>query len=82
MRPAKILEHLRAAPFLPLRIFLSDGSYHDVPHPEFAFVSVHKLEIVKDIDPEGVPHHTVTCDPVHVTRIEPQPHSDRTSRRE
>jgi hypothetical protein len=73
MRPEKIREHLRAAPFQPLRIFLSDGSFHDVPHPDFAFVSVHKLEIVKDVNSAGVPYHTVTCDPVHVTRIEPQP---------
>jgi hypothetical protein len=34
----QIREHLSARPFRPLRLFLSDGSSHDVPHPEFAWV--------------------------------------------
>jgi hypothetical protein len=33
-----IREHLSARPFRPLRLFFSDGSSHDVPHPEFAWV--------------------------------------------
>ena len=73
MRPAKIREYLLAAPFTPFRIFLSDGSYHDVPHPDFAFVSHHHVVIAKDADEEGTPIRTVMCDPIHVTRIEPRP---------
>jgi hypothetical protein len=36
--PARIREMLNRKPFRPIRIYLSDGSHHDVPHPEFAWV--------------------------------------------
>ena len=70
MRPERIRDALRAEPFLPLRVFLSDGSRHDVPHPEFAFVATHQLVIARDPNTHGVPRHTVTVNPIHVTRIE------------
>ena len=39
MIPAKgIKELLERRPFKPIRLFLSDGSSHDIPHPEFAWV--------------------------------------------
>jgi hypothetical protein len=34
----RIKDMLNRQPFQPFRIFLSDGSHHDVPHPEFAWV--------------------------------------------
>ena len=34
----RIRELLDRRPFRPFRLFLSDGSQHDVPHPEFAWV--------------------------------------------
>lgn len=34
----QIKELLNRKPFRPFRLFLSDGSHHDVPHPEFAWV--------------------------------------------
>lgn len=34
----RLKEHLQRSPFKPFRIFLSDGSNHTVPHPEFAWV--------------------------------------------
>jgi len=36
--PARIKELLARKPFRPFRVFLSDGSSHSVPHPEFAWV--------------------------------------------
>jgi hypothetical protein len=71
MRPDEIRVHLKAAPFVPFRVFLSDGSCYDVPHPDFAFVSMHHLIIARDVNANGVPRRTVTCNPIHVTRIEP-----------
>jgi hypothetical protein len=38
MTSARIKELLNRRPFRPIRFFLSDGSHHDVPHPEFAWV--------------------------------------------
>ena len=34
----QIRGYLQAKPFKPFRLFLSDGSSHEVPHPEFAWV--------------------------------------------
>jgi hypothetical protein len=34
----QIREYLQAKPFKPFLLFLSDGSSHEVPHPEFAWV--------------------------------------------
>jgi hypothetical protein len=39
MIPARRLQKLLATtPFKPFRVHLSDGSSHDVPHPELAWV--------------------------------------------
>ncbi len=38
MRPDDIIKLLRAQPFRPFRIFLSDGSQYEVRHPEMAIV--------------------------------------------
>ena len=73
MRAEQIREALRAQPFRPLLVFLSDGSVHEIPHPDFAFVTVHQVLIVKDATPAGVPRRTCSVDPLHVTRIEPMP---------
>ena len=34
----RVKEYLHRTPFKPFKIFLSDGSNHTVPHPEFAWV--------------------------------------------
>ena len=35
---SRIREYLDRRPFRPFRVFLSDGSHHEIPHPEFAWV--------------------------------------------
>jgi hypothetical protein len=34
----RIKRYLQNRPFRPFRIHLSDGTHHEVPHPEFAWV--------------------------------------------
>jgi hypothetical protein len=34
----RVKDLLDRKPFRPFRLFLADGSHHDVPHPEFAWV--------------------------------------------
>ena len=66
---AHIIESLNRKPFRPFRLFLSDGSSHDVPHPEFAWVFGGRIFV-------GVPTNSDWDAPVkelsllHVTRIE------------
>jgi hypothetical protein len=73
MRPEKIREALRAQPFRRLRVFLSDGTSHEVPHPDFAIVTVHQFIIARDVNPAGIPRTTLSVDPLHVTHIEMLP---------
>jgi len=71
MSPEKLQEHLRRQPFQPFRVFLSGGSAHDVRHPEMALVTRREVIIALPQDPDRVPERTVTCDLLHLTRIEP-----------
>jgi len=71
MSPEKLQQHLRRQPFQPFRVFLSDGSSHDVRHPEMALVG--RREVVIAIPPTvgRLPDKFVYCDPLHGTRSEP-----------
>jgi hypothetical protein len=71
MRAQLILAHLRKQPFIPIRVFMSDGATYDVRHPEMAAVSAAEMVIgIEPLDDE-VPHRFAYCDPVHIARIEP-----------
>ncbi len=71
MRAEQVRSHLRKQPFVPIRIFLSDGATYDVRHPEMALVS--RVEVVVGLEPteDGVFRRFAYCDPVHITHIEP-----------
>ena len=71
MRPDRIRELLRATPFQPIRVFLSDGSSYDVRHPELALVTRRHVLIALPLENDRLPERYVTCDPLHITRIEP-----------
>jgi hypothetical protein len=81
MRRADLIEALRAGPFRPFRLYLSDGGTFEVRHPEMLMVGTHSAVI-------GVPNgggngnsievypeieRFTTVDLVHVTRIEQLP---------
>lgn len=71
MRPNDIITHLSKQPFLPVRIFISDGKSYDIGHPEMMMVG--RTEVVIGLQSEGdeVYDRFAYCDPVHITRIEP-----------
>ena len=71
MRANEIRTHLRQRPFEPIRIFLSDGAFYDVRHPEMAAVSRTVVAIGLEPTDDGLPDRFAYCDPVHITRIEP-----------
>lgn len=73
MRPDDLLELLRATPFEPFRIHLSDGASFDVRHPDMAIVLRSKVTVaVPGPDgPDGPAERTVNCALVHITRTEP-----------
>ncbi len=72
MRPDDILRLLRATPFEPFRISLSDGTEYEVRHPELAIVG--RSTVVAGVPgPEGPPgpvQRMVHCALIHITRTE------------
>ena len=71
MRPDQIRVHIRKQPFRPFRVHISDGLSYDVRHPEFISVSRAEVVIGLDVGDEEIPEHSIYCDPVHITRIDP-----------
>ena len=71
MTPESIREHLRREPFEPFRVFLSDGSVHEIRHPEMMFVMRREVVIALAKPGEEFARRAVFCDPLHITRIEP-----------
>jgi hypothetical protein len=45
MRPEDLLELLRAKPFEPFRLHLSDGAAYEIRHRDFAIVQRSKITI-------------------------------------
>jgi len=62
-----------AEPFKPFRLFLSDGSHHDVMHPEVAWVWGNRVFIGqnggKNVDDYAVKQLSI----LHLTRAEEFP---------
>ncbi len=71
MRAQEIHAHVRKRPFVPIRVFLSDGSRHDVRHPEFILVMQREVVIATPSRGEELPERAVYIDPIYITRIEP-----------
>lgn len=68
----RIREYLDERPFRPIRLHLADGSFHDVPHPEFAWLVGARLyvaKVVKDRGPDDPQVKELAI--LHLTRIEP-----------
>jgi hypothetical protein len=71
MSPESLREHLRREPFEPFRVYLSDGSVHEVRHPEMMLVMRREVVIALTKPGEEFARRAVFCDPLHITRIEP-----------
>ena len=68
----RLREYLTKTPFRPFRVWLSDGSHHDVPHPEFAWLVGSRLYVAwieKERGPEDPAVRELAV--LHITRIEP-----------
>jgi hypothetical protein len=68
----QIRQHLDARPFKPFRLFLSDGSRHEVPHPEFAWIFGSTVYVGVSISSGKEQEEFVKqLSLLHITRIEP-----------
>ena len=68
----RIREYLTATPFRPIRVYLSDGSHHDVPHPEFAWSIGNRLYVARIVKGRGAEDPAVKeLAVLHITHIAP-----------
>jgi len=71
MRLEDIRAHIRIQPFLPIRVFVSDGSHYDVLHHDLMIVGRSQITIGLARAADDFPEQDAYIDPLHITRIEP-----------
>jgi hypothetical protein len=69
MTAEEIRDHLIRRPFMPFRAHLTDGSHHDVRHPEMAFLTRYSLEIAAE-NQGDIPERVHYCSLLHIARVE------------
>ena len=69
----QLREQLQAKPFKPFRIYLSDGTHHDITNHDMAFVGKNTVEIGLNLDSEGFAEYFARCAILHITKLEDLP---------
>jgi hypothetical protein len=70
----ELLNLVRARPFVPFRIYITDGSHYDVSHPDAVMAFARSVVVGVGAaagNGAGVPDHPVIIALVHITRLEP-----------
>jgi hypothetical protein len=74
MRAEELMELLRAKPFVPRRIHLTDGQSYDVRHPDSVLVLRQRVDIGLQPDPaSGVLERVEHCSLLDIVRVEELP---------
>jgi hypothetical protein len=74
MSPSDIRDEMRGQPFVPKRIFVSDGSEYDVYHPDMCMIGLASIVVGIVTKPDSpFFDRAVRIDCRHVTRILPLP---------
>jgi hypothetical protein len=81
IRPESLRDELHRHPFVPLRIYLTDGKTYDIRHPEMAMITSREVYVGRE---ETSPGSGIAkeCDLVsllHVVRVEQMPYSPTSS---
>lgn len=71
MAPQDLLRRLRDKPFVPFRLFLTDGKTYDVTEETYAVMMPTELVLGFDLDDSGLPKRGAYISPNHVVRVEP-----------
>jgi hypothetical protein len=73
MNPQAISEFLRARPFVPFRVYTSDGGSFEIKHPEMAMLTRMALVVARPVaDPtREIPTRADLVSPLHIVRLEP-----------
>jgi hypothetical protein len=71
MRAEKLEELLRRRPFLPIRLYLSDGTTFDIRHPEMGLLTRSTVDIgVAEQEGTTIADRVVCCSLLHVLKVE------------
>ena len=74
MSPNDIRDETRGEPFVPKRIYVSDGSQYDIFHPDMCMILLASIVVgIKGDTPPGIYEQAVRIDCRHMTRILPLP---------
>jgi hypothetical protein len=66
----QLREIMRANPFKPFRIHLTNGKTFDVPNHDSAFVGGSWIEVATRLDTHGFPEWSTRCAILHIAQIE------------
>jgi hypothetical protein len=69
----QLRELLRAKPFKPFRVCLSDGSHYDITNHDMALVGKNTLEVGLNLDPDRFAEYFARCSILHITKLEDLP---------
>ncbi len=67
----EIARLVKAEPFVPFRLCLSDGSSYEVKHPEFVLLSKSVIDLgIASSQTDPIADFIVRISPLHVVKIE------------
>ncbi|MFL5241708.1 MAG: hypothetical protein ACJ8FY_06340 [Gemmataceae bacterium] len=71
MRPEKLEELLRRRPFVPVRVYLSDGTTYDIRHPEMALLTRSTIDIgLTAQQGSTIADKVVYCSLIHIEKAD------------
>ena len=71
MRAEELRALLARRPFVPIRVYFTDGTTYDVKHPEMALLTRSTVEIgLEQQEGSGIADQVVYCSLVHIVRVE------------
>ncbi len=74
MRPEELRSLLGARPFVPFRLYLTDGAQYDVRHPDLMLVGGRTAIVGQSSDPSNTFYEIYTTVVLfHIVRVEPLP---------
>lgn len=77
MPPQEIRKFAMDEPFVPFRLYVSDGSSYEIHHPIEIQVFPLQVSIAIDPDDNGLYRRTVRISPNHITRVEFLPNAKK-----
>lgn len=71
MRAEELRQLLDRRPFVPVRLYFSDGTAYDIRHPEMAFLTRSTVEIgISEKEGVRIFDRVIYCTLLHIVRVE------------